>query len=244
MGLEDITKKNSWGNIDKKLKEKILKPNNAGFFSEEESNERSVRLVTGHSENLGYKVKFYWLVDRDDGTIVDAKFQTFGPPMLIGVADLFCDSAVSRNYQQAKMITLEKIDKDIFDIMHLAVTDASSKCLDIPISINANVNLNEDLKSPKSLSEWNNLAKKEKISLIEKVLDEEVRALIALDGGGVEIVDLKGDELLISYHGACSSCYSAFGSTLSFIQETLQKKVYEELYVTPEMDDIFNSDLD
>lgn len=244
MGLDDLTKKDSWLHIDKKLEEKILKPNNAGFFLSEESLERSVRLVTGYSEILGYIVKFYWLVDPDDGSIVDAKFQAFGPPMLIGAVDMMCEKMVSKNYQQVKMITLEKVDKDIFDIVHLAVTDASVKCMDIPISINANVNLNEDFESPKSLSEWNSAGKDEKISLIEKVLDEEVRSLIALDGGGVEVVDLKGDELLISYHGACSSCYSAFGSTLSFIQETLQKKVYDGLYVTPEMDDFFNSDLD
>lgn len=77
------------------------------------------------------------------------------------------------------------------------------------------------------------LSKQEKIACIENALDKELRPYIALDGGGVEIVDLEGDILKIAYQGACVGCHSATGSTLFSIQSLLRSKVFPHLTVQP-----------
>ncbi len=56
---------------------------------------------------------------------------------------------------------------------------------------------------------------------IEEVLDAHVRPALASDCGGIDLVDLKAEELFVQYHGACGSCSSSIGGTLQFIQDSL-----------------------
>lgn len=74
----------------------------------------------------------------------------------------------------------------------------------------------------------------EKVRKVEQVLDDHVRPMLAQDGGGIELVDLRGDELVVTYQGACGSCSSSIGGTLKFIEETLNDALQTELIVTPE----------
>jgi len=75
--------------------------------------------------------------------------------------------------------------------------------------------------------------KNSKLDLIEKIFDSEIRDALRDDGGDVQIVDLDGDELQISYQGACSSCSAAVGGTLYFIQDILRQKIDSRLRVIP-----------
>jgi NifU-like protein len=68
---------------------------------------------------------------------------------------------------------------------------------------------------------WGEVGLFEKVRRIETVLDTQVRPALASDGGGIDLVDLKGDELYVQYHGACGSCSSSIGGTLQFIQDSL-----------------------
>ena len=61
----------------------------------------------------------------------------------------------------------------------------------------------------------------EKVRRIVGVLDTQVRPALASDGGGIDLVDLKQDDLYVQYHGACGSCSSSIGGTLQFIQDSL-----------------------
>ncbi len=80
-------------------------------------------------------------------------------------------------------------------------------------------------------------AHEQKLAVIEKVLDEDVRPYIELDEGGIEVQALIHDkELIIGYTGNCTSCYSSIGSTLSTIQQIVQSKVHPDLKVVPNLD--------
>ncbi len=84
---------------------------------------------------------------------------------------------------------------------------------------------------------WEELPLKKKIAVIEEVLNQDVRPYIALDAGGVEVLNLLNDkEVVIAYQGACTSCYSSVGTTLSYIQQVLRNKVHPSLSVTPNVD--------
>lgn len=77
----------------------------------------------------------------------------------------------------------------------------------------------------------------EKIEAIEKVLDDEIRHMLLMDGGNCELVDLKeeGDKVIVSikYLGACSSCGSSNTDTLMVIEEALQDSLHTSIRVMP-----------
>ena len=68
-----------------------------------------------------------------------------------------------------------------------------------------------------------------KLEELQKVLAEKIQPMLAMDGGGMDVIDIKeapnGDlQLFIRYVGACASCASG-GATLFAIEETLRKEL-------------------
>lgn len=81
------------------------------------------------------------------------------------------------------------------------------------------------------------MTKEQRIELIEDVLDEDVRPMLVMDGGNMEILDLVESkphyDLYIRYLGACSGCSAGSMGTLYAIESVLQSKVDENLRVLP-----------
>jgi NifU-like protein len=256
MGLTILTQSFPWSRYSKKLLAKIDNPRCAGSFEEEESKARAMFLAVGEEGKLqdGNFVKIYFLVDPDDGIVVDAKFQVFGQSALIGAAETACELIIGKNYDQAKRIGADLIDKEVRDksdvpafpnetYPHLnlvieAIDKATEKCLHIPMA--------DNYVAPPIPTEmeviqggypgWMELTLKKKIAVIEEVMDKDIRPYIALDAGGVEVMQLLHDkEVIISYQGTCTSCMSSVGATLSYIQQVLKNKVHPDLVVTPDL---------
>lgn len=258
MSFDDLVETYTWSRYSKKVAQKIISPRNAGHFTLEDAEQRGMRLVTGREGFIvdGNAVKLYWLVDELDGIIVDAKFQVFGQSALIAAADAACDIVVGKNYDQAKRIGAELIDKQLRDkpefpafpqetLGHLnlvidATDDAVQKCLDIKLSDTYVSPVPRDSgNTGEGYPGWTSLSHPQKLAVIEEILNEEVRPYVELDAGGIEVLELKEDkELIIAYQGACTSCFSAIGATLSTIQQIMQMKVHPELVVIPNMDDL------
>jgi NifU-like protein len=256
MGLAVMTISFPWMRYSKKLTIKIDQLRNTGFFTLEEAVARTLRLVEGVEGTLkeGNVVHFYWLVDPDDGIIVDAKYQAFGQPSILGAAEGASELLVGKNYDQASRITADLIDKHLRDdsetpafpreaYTHLniilgAIQNAAEKCTDIPFAATYNappVPMQIEGVLEGGYPGWSDLPLGQKIAVIEDVLDREIRPYIALDAGGVEVLSLINDrELLIKYQGSCTSCYSSVGATLSAIQGMLRAKVHPDIVVIPE----------
>lgn len=66
---------------------------------------------------------------------------------------------------------------------------------------------------------------------IEEALDRTIRPALANDGGGIEIVERKGDTVFIRYEGACGSCPSSIGGTLMAIQSILKSEINDNIEV-------------
>jgi len=69
----------------------------------------------------------------------------------------------------------------------------------------------------------------QKLEALQKVLVEKIQPMLAMDGGGMQVIDVKeapnGDlQLFIRYVGACATCASG-GATLFAIEETLRKEL-------------------
>ena len=71
----------------------------------------------------------------------------------------------------------------------------------------------------------------EKIKAIEKVLEEDVRPKLNLDGGSVELVDLSGTTVQVRLTGMCSGCAGAQGTLKNFIEKVLQDRLSKNLTV-------------
>lgn len=69
------------------------------------------------------------------------------------------------------------------------------------------------------------------VSLINDALSEQVFMALEMDGGGMEIMDIEGTDVLIRYYGACGGCPISESGTLVFIQQTLQQKVDPRIQV-------------
>lgn len=66
---------------------------------------------------------------------------------------------------------------------------------------------------------------------INQVLDEKIRPGLAGDGGGLEILGLNDKKLLIRYQGACGSCPSSIGGTLTAIEYMLKEDVDPDIEI-------------
>lgn len=257
MSLKTLTHSFPWSRYSKKLNAKIDRPRCAGFFTVEQSAERGMRLAKAQEGTIeeGNAVILYWLIDPDDGIIVDARFQVYGQSALIGAAEVACELVIGKNYDQARRIGTELIDKQVRDrpdesafpketSPHLnliieALDHIAEQCMDIPLAVNyiappAPLDIGEIIEG--GYPGWESLSQKQRIALIEEVIARDIRPYIELDAGGVQVLDLVNErEVLIAYQGSCTSCFSATGTTLSYIQQVLRGKVHPSLLVIPDM---------
>lgn len=245
----------AWSLYSKKLSAKIEDPKFAGSFAPTEAKEKKMRLVVGREGSIvdGHLIIFYWLVDEDDGIIADVKFQTYGPSALIGAAEGAAELLMRKNYNQAKRISAELIDRQLRDksekeafpkesapylnLVLSAIDAAVELCCDIPFLENYTAPpMSFEVDSEGEYPGWKTFSKEEKIAVIEEVVNREIRPYIELDAGGVNIVDLiEEKKVLIAYQGSCTSCHSATGSTLNAIEQILQAKVSPEITVIPDL---------
>ncbi len=244
-----------WSLYTKKLQQKIDHPRFVGFFSDLQASKEGVggglRLVVVKQEALA----LYWLVDETDGVIADIRYQVIGPSALIGALEAACQLLLRKNYEQARRISTDLIDREVRDLPHVeafpiqfygylnlvleAIEAAVVQCMDIPLNEAELISpLASHMLGEGSIEEWEKLSKKEKLSIIEQVMETEIRPYIELDAGGIQIIDLsEKHELMIAYQGSCTSCPSATGSTLSAIQRILESKVYHAIQVIPALND-------
>ena len=77
----------------------------------------------------------------------------------------------------------------------------------------------------------------QRIKTIDSVLDSDIRPMLVMDGGNMEIIDIKENmphyDLYIRYLGSCSGCASGSTGTLFAIESVLQQKIDENIRVLP-----------
>jgi NifU-like protein len=77
----------------------------------------------------------------------------------------------------------------------------------------------------------------QQIKAVDAIVDENVRQFLVMDGGDMEVIDIKTTEdnidIYIRYLGACSSCSSSSTGTLYAIESTLKEKLSAKIRVLP-----------
>jgi len=244
-----------WARFSRKLTLRIESPRHSGNFVSEEVKARGMRLAIGREGEVheGHALALYLLVDESDGVIADAKFEAFGPTALIGAAEVACELLIRKNYDQARRLSADLIDKQVRDksdedafpndvsvylnLVLFAIEEATMQCMDIPLSdVYVATPVAVSYESNGGYPGWKELSQKQKIALIEEVIASDIRPYIELDAGGIQVINLVEDrELIIAYQGSCTTCHSATGSTLTAIQQILRAKISSDLFVTPDL---------
>ena len=93
--------------------------------------------------------------------------------------------------------------------------------------------LTEDLSSEANIPELEvkTLTNLQKITLIQQVLEEEVKPALAKDGGDVELFDIEGNLIKVVLKGACSSCSSSTFTLKTAIEARLRERISKDLTV-------------
>jgi len=79
--------------------------------------------------------------------------------------------------------------------------------------------------------DFQNCNLKEKILIIEAVLDQAIRPALANDGGGIDVLGIEGNVINVHYQGACGTCPSSTTGTLSYIETCLKDTLHRDLTV-------------
>jgi len=213
-----------------------------------EADDKGLALVDVKAETL----KIYVLIDPDAEQVLDTKFFTYGGPVLTALADILCEELLGKKIDDIQNLSLENLFEkfdlkpDNVDFQTVAklpakITEAYPEKKNIALAARAAMG-SAKLKAHtaegriQADAEWEALNEAEKLERIEECLNDNIRAMLAGDGGGLETLGIKnGKTLLIRYQGACAGCGAASGGTLYYIEDQLRQHVYYDITVEPDM---------
>lgn len=96
----------------------------------------------------------------------------------------------------------------------------------------------ERLKKASSSDNFDELTIVKQLKAVEELLDTEIRPMLHMDGGDLEVIDIQKSsdgmfDLYIRYLGACSGCSSGSTGTLYAIENILQENLSQNIRVIP-----------
>jgi len=87
-----------------------------------------------------------------------------------------------------------------------------------------------DAKSA-SCAKTSKLTVLQKVKLIEETLDREIRPMLQRDGGAIELIDVSGNSVIVSFRGMCAGCQSAQITMKEVVEAKLREFVSNDLVV-------------
>lgn len=241
--------------FSQKFQEASSKPKCRGAYYQEDAVQKGMALVEAKFKDI----KLYWLVDVGEDRVYSAKFFAYGGKVSVAISETLCQMVKGLTIPEAVSILGMDVERELRDDDTPAVPDSKKTAFSSVDEIlkiidkeypaakavaEASSSIKESGKSatktPKELTlaeqAWLGLSEKDQIAQIELVLDEKIRPALMADGGNVTVMEvLDGEKVLIQYQGACGSCGSSLGATLSFMENALRQNIYNDLYVVPQM---------
>ena len=224
-----------------------------GAYYQEDAGEKGMALLEAKFKDT----KLYWLVDLKEDRIFSARFFAYGGKVSLVIGETLCAMVEGLTVDEACSLLKTDVEAKLRDEPEVpAVPESKMKAFDTVeellkiakeqypsakgVAI-ASASIDKaDFQSTAELNlvaqAWLGLTKEEQKAQIDIVLDEYIRPALMNDGGNVQVLDVTdGEKILVQYQGACGSCGSSLGATLSFMESTLRKHIYNELNVVPQM---------
>lgn len=316
MGRKDLIGGSLWEHYSQQVVDRMNQPRFRGELTEEDAVRKGGKLIVADwgAESCGDTVRLYWIVHEKTGTILDARFKSFGCGTAIASSDVMAEMCIGKTVDEAVKITNLDVEFALrdepakpavppqkmhcsvmaYDVIKKAASLYSGKemkdydedeivceCARVSLSTIKEVIRLNDLKTVEEITEYTKAGafckscirpgghekrkyyledilretrremekeKGEKIEIpfesltlvqklrrIESVLDESVRPLLARDGGGLEIEDVREEngelQLYIGYRGACRGCAAGQAGTMMMIQQKLREQLSEKINV-------------
>ena len=234
-------------------------PKHRGAFYQEEATEKGMALVEAKFKDM----KLYWLVDTEEDRVYSAKFFAYGGKVSVAIGETLSAMVQNLTLDEACSLLGADIERSLRDDPDEPAVPESKKLAfgNVPELLKlvkenypsakavalAAAGINKQEGKPVGIKEltlqeqaWMGLSEEEQIQQINIVLDEKIRPALMNDGGNVQVQEVvDGEKIIIQYQGACGSCGSSVGGTLSFIEQTLRREIYKDLQVTPNVDTTF-----
>ncbi|NIP99926.1 MAG: iron-sulfur cluster assembly scaffold protein SufE [Nitrospinaceae bacterium] len=228
-------------------------PKNRGAYYQEEAAEKGMALVEAKFKDT----KLYWLVDIEEDRIYSAKFFAYGGKVSVAIGETLSSMVKGLTIDEACSLLGADVERALRDDPEVSAVPESKKLAfgNVPEMLKlikenypaafavaqAAAGINKEDGKAKGMKEltlqeqaWLGLSEEEQIQQINMVLDEKVRPALMNDGGNVTVMEvIDGEKVIIQYQGACGSCGSSLGATLSYIEQALRKDIYNDLQVTP-----------
>jgi len=109
-------------------------------------------------------------------------------------------------------------------------TKAGGGCGDCTAAIEAVIAREQGVKPLQELK-LSRLTNVQRIRLISKALDEEIRPRLIQDGGDVELVDVEGPLVTVALRGKCGSCRSSQLTLKNVVEKALREYVSADIEV-------------
>lgn len=71
----------------------------------------------------------------------------------------------------------------------------------------------------------------QRMQLVTRVVDEEIRPSLHKDGGDIELVDIDGPKVMVSFRGACAGCPSSHLTAKEVVEKKLKERVDSHIRV-------------
>ena len=66
---------------------------------------------------------------------------------------------------------------------------------------------------------------------VNKIIETVIAPELEKDGGGIELIDVSGNKVMVKLYGRCSSCKNSLVTLKSFVETTLREKVSKDIEV-------------
>jgi len=76
----------------------------------------------------------------------------------------------------------------------------------------------------------------QKIQLIQRTIDEQIRPALRADGGDIELIDIIGSRVLVAFRGMCAGCKTAEFTLKDVIEAKLREFVSSDIIVEEQKD--------
>jgi NifU-like protein len=212
-----------------------------GELTEGDAKAQGCQLIaTAHGAETAPEHINLWVMVDANGTVQDVRYKTAAGGELLAAYDAMAELCVGRRLGDIATITPRQVEEFLRQgtpepSLHLGA-DADVPFYVLTKAVERGTSKPAPAATPAvggdaAALPWSDIGLFEKVRRIESILDQHVRAALASDGGGIDLVDLKGDELYVQYQGACGSCSSSIGGTLQFIQDSLNNHLGTSLQV-------------
>jgi len=217
-------------------------PRHRGVYFLEEATAKGLAFLSTKARDT----KVFWLVDPEEGKVINAKFFTYGGQDSVASGEALCEMALGASIQDALSIRGEDVlarlaAANYFPFSRESVGNqvdslVSAMNTEYPLALAklslSGVKHSEEKNARNSAEDekWLKMSIPERIRLINEAIDGQIRGALVMDGGDIDIVDIKNDwDVYAEFQGACSSCSASAGSTFMVVENVIRTKVNERL---------------